>query len=146
METLILKDTCTPRFIVALFTIVKTWKQPKCPSTDEEIKMLYIYTMDYYSGIQFSSVQLFSHVWLFVTPWIAALRASLSISNSRSLPKLMSIDLVMPSNHLILCHPFLLLPSIPASGSFQMSLFFASGGPNIAVSASASVLPVTDFL
>ena len=59
-----------------------------------------------------SSVQLFSHVWLFATPWTAAHQASLSITNSQSLPKLMSIDSVLPSNHLILCRPFLLLPSI----------------------------------
>ena len=58
-----------------------------------------------------------------------------------SLPKLMSIESVMPSNHLILCHPLLLL-SIPASGSFQMSQLFASGGQRIGVSALASVLPV----
>ena len=59
----------------------------------------------------FSSVQLLSHVRLFATPWIAARQASLSITNFRSLLKLMSIELVIPSNHLILCHP-LLLPSI----------------------------------
>ena len=59
-----------------------------------------------------SSVQLLSHVRLFATPWTAALQASLSITNSQSLPKLMSIELVMPSNHLILCHPLLLLPSV----------------------------------
>ena len=57
------------------------------------------------------SVQLFSHVQLFVTPWTAARQASLSITNSWSLPKLMSISSVMPSNHLILCRPLLLLPS-----------------------------------
>ena len=51
-KTIIKKDTCTPMFIAALFTIAKTWKQPKCPSTDEWInKMLYIYTMEYYSAI-----------------------------------------------------------------------------------------------
>ena len=60
----------------------------------------------------FSSVQSLSHVRLFVIPWIAAHQASLSITNSRSLPKLMSIESVMPSNHLILCRPLLLLPSI----------------------------------
>ena len=60
----------------------------------------------------FQSVQLLSHVPFFATPWIAACKASLSITNSQSLPKLMSIELVMPSNHLILCHPLLLLPSI----------------------------------
>ena len=64
------------------------------------------------------------------------------ITNSRSLLKLVSIESVMPSNHLILCRP-LLLPSIfPASGSFPMSQFFASGGQSIGVSASASILPV----
>ena len=61
----------------------------------------------------FSSVQLLSRVWLFVTPWIAARQASLSITNFRSSPKLMSIELVMPSSHLILCHPLLLLSPIP---------------------------------
>ena len=62
--------------------------------------------------IQFSSVQSLSRVWLFATPWIAAHKASLSITNSRSLPKPMSIESVMPSSHLILCCPLLLLPSI----------------------------------
>ena len=57
------------------------------------------------------SVQLLSHVWLFATPWTVALQASLSLTNSQSLLKLMSIESVMPSNHLILCCPFLLLPS-----------------------------------
>ena len=60
----------------------------------------------------FSSVQSLSHVWLFVTPWIAACQASLSITNSQSSPKPMSIESMMPSNHLILCRPLLLLPSI----------------------------------
>ena len=61
-------------------------------------------------GHQF--VQSLSHVWLFVTPWTAARQASLSITNSRNLLKLMSIESVTPSNYLILCHPFLLPPSI----------------------------------
>ena len=61
---------------------------------------------------QFSSVQLLSHVRLFVTPWTATCQASPSITNSQSSLKLMSIELVMPSNHLILCCPLLLLPSI----------------------------------
>ena len=64
------------------------------------------------SSEQFFVVQSLCCVWLFVTPWTAACQASLSISNSQSLLKLMSIELVMPSNHLILCHPLLLLPSI----------------------------------
>ena len=61
---------------------------------------------------QFSSIQSLSHIWFFATPWAAACQASLSITNSQSLLKLMSIESVMPSNHLILCHPLLLLPSI----------------------------------
>ena len=89
---------------------------------------------------QFISVQSISCVQLFATPWTVARQASLSITNSRNLLRFMSIELVMPSNHLILCHPLLLLPSIfPASGSFQMSQFFQSGGQSIG--ASASVLP-----
>ena len=92
----------------------------------------------------FSSVQLLSHVWLSATPWTAAHQVSLSITNSWSLLKLMSIESVMPSYHLMLCRPLLLLlQSFPASGSFQMSQFFASGGQSIRISASASVLPVT---
>ena len=65
--------------------------------------------------IQFCSVQLLSHVRLFVTPWIAACQASLSITNSRNSLRLTSIESVMPSSHLILCHPLLLLPPIPPS-------------------------------
>ena len=65
-----------------------------------------------FSSVQFSSVQLLSHVQLFVTPWTLACQASLSITNFQSLHKLMSIESVMPSNHLILCHILLLPPSI----------------------------------
>ena len=75
------------------------------------------------SLIQFSSVQLLSLVQLFGTPWVAAHQASLSITNSQSLLKLMSIESVMPSNHLFLCSPLLLLP---VSGSFPMSGLFIS--------------------
>ena len=66
----------------------------------------------YRFSAQFTSVQSLSRVQLFATPWTAAHQASLSITNSRSSPKPMSIESVMPSNHLILCHPLLLLPSI----------------------------------
>ena len=86
-------------------------------------------------------VQLLSCVWLFAIPWTAACQASLSITNSRSLLKLMSIESVMPSNHLILCHPFLLLPSIfPSIRIFSNELVLCIRWPNIGVSASASVL------
>ena len=68
-----------------------------------------------YATIQFSSVQSLRCVWLFATPWTAARQASLSITNSQSPPKPMSIKLVMPSSHLILCHPLLLLsPILPS--------------------------------
>ena len=87
------------------------------------------------------SVQSLSHVRLLVTPWTAACQAYLSITNSQSLLKLMSTESVMPSNHLILCRPLSsCLQSFPASGSFPVSQFFASGGQSIEVSASTSVL------
>ena len=76
-------------------------------------------------SVQFSSVQSFSRVWLFVTPWIAARQAFLSITNPWSPPKPMSIESVIPSNHLILYRPLLLLPSI---------------FPNIRVFSNASAL------
>ena len=92
---------------------------------------------------RFSSVQLLSHVQLFATPWTTAHQASLSITNSWSLLKLMS-----PSSwwhHPAISSsviPFSCLQSFPASGYFQMSLFFASGGQSIGVSVSVSVLPM----
>ena len=97
----------------------------------------------HHQQFQFSSVQLLSHVWLFATPWTAAHQAYLSITNSWSLLKLISIESVMPSNHLILCCPLLLLPSIfPSIRVFQMSQLFAWGSQSIGVSASTSVLPM----
>ena len=93
------------------------------------------------SSVQFISFQPLSYVRLFVTPWTAAFQAFLFITNSRSSLRLMSIESVMPSNHLILRHPLLLLPSIfPTSGSFLMSQFFASVGQSIGASVSASVI------
>ena len=89
-----------------------------------------------------SSVHLLSSVQLFATPWIAACKASLSITNSQSLLKLMSIEPVMSSNYLTQCCP-LLLPSIfPASGSLPMSNFLALNGQSTGLSTSASVLPM----
>ena len=110
-------------------------------------KFLYSYKIRpklvYGQSVQFSSVQLLSHVWLFATPWTAAPQASLPITNSQSLLKLMSIESMM--------HPIISLsvipfsscpPSFPASGSFPMSQLFAWGGQSIGVSTSASVLPM----
>ena len=91
----------------------------------------------------FSSIQLFSRVQLFGNPWTAACQASLFITNSRTLLKLMSIESVMPFNHLILCIPFSSYPqSFPAFGSLQMGQFFSSRGHSNGVSASTSVLPI----
>ena len=88
-------------------------------------------------------VQLLSPVWLFATPWTVAHQASLSFTISQSLLKLMSIESVIPSNHITLCHPLLLLSqSFPASGYFLVSWLFTSGGQSIGVSALASVLPM----
>ena len=88
------------------------------------------------------SIQLLSHIWLIVTPWTTACQASLSFTISQSLLKLMSIESVMPSSHLILYCPLLLLPSIFLSiRVFSNSQLFASGGQSIGVSASTSVLP-----
>ena len=93
-------------------------------------------------SVQFSSVQLLSHVRLFATPWIAAAQASLSITNSRSSPRLTSIESVMPSSHLILRLPFSSCSQyLPASESFPMSQRFTWGSQSTGVSASASLLP-----
>ena len=78
-------------------------------------KLVYHFFEDNYLDTKFNSVQSLSHVWLFVIPWIIANQASLSITNSQSLPKHMSIESVIPSSHLILCRPLLLLPTIPPS-------------------------------
>ena len=94
---------------VSLKSLDKAWKS-KCILNilkEEQVKNNNYKWLD-----QFSSVQSFSHVWLFATPWTAVRQASLSITNSWSLLKLMCIELVMPSNHLILFCPLLLLPSI----------------------------------
>ena len=95
------------------------------------------------SSVQFSSVQLLSHVWLSATPWTAACQASLYITNSWSLLKLMSIESVMPSSRLILCHPLCLLPSIfPSIRIFSNESVIHIRWPNTVASASTSVLPM----
>ena len=87
-------------------------------------------------------IQSLSHVQLFAAPWTAARQASLFFTISPSLLKLMSIESVMSSNHLILCHPLLLLPSIFPSIRVLMSRLFISDGQSIGASASASILPM----
>ena len=100
----------------------------------EELKRLFM---------NVSSVQSHSNVWLFGTPWTIPLEASLSITNSQSLPKLISIKLVMPSNHLILCHPLLLLLSMFLNIKvFQISQLFASGSQSIGSFSYKSVIPM----
>ena len=87
-----------------------------------------------------------SRVRLFVTPWTTTCQASLSLTISWSLPKFMSTESVMPSNHLNLCLLLLLLPSIfPASGSSPMSQLFTSGGQSIGVSASVLPMSIQDW-
>ena len=115
------------------------FKPPLCG--EELLEVIYVVWKIF---SQFSSVQLLSCVRLFATPWTVACQASMSVTNSPSLLKLMSIESVMPSNHLILCHPFFLSPAIFSSirvfsndSALHHSLA-TSGG----VSASASVLPV----
>ena len=88
-------------------------------------------------------VQSRSHIQLFATSWTAAGQTSLSFTISRSFLKPMSIELVMPSNHPVLCHPLLPLPSIfPSISVFSNELALCSGGLSIGASASASVLPM----
>ena len=95
--------------------------------------------------VQFSSVQLLSRVLLSVTPWTAAPQASLSITNSQSLLKLMSIELVMPSNHLILCHLLLLPPSIfPSIRVFSNESILRIRGPKY-WSFSFSISPSNEY-
>ena len=94
--------------------------------------------------IQFSPVQSLSRVWLFATPWIAACQASLSITNSQSSLRLVAIKSVVPSSHLILGHPLLLLPPIPPSIKVfsPVNQLFTWGGQSTAGSASVWVLPM----
>ena len=95
---------------------------------------------------QFTSVQSLSNVQFFATPWTATHQASLSITNSRSLFTLMSIESVMPSNHFVLCRPLLLMPSIFSSiRVFSKESVLRIGGQSIGVSASASVPPMISF-
>ena len=138
--------SCSPQHY---FQQPRLWKQPKRLSIDEWIKknVMCVYTymhIDTHTHIHrvytyIQSVQLLSCVQLFAFPWAAVCQGLLSITNSKSLFKLMSIKLVMPSIHLILCFPLNLLLSIfPSIRVFLMNQFFSSGGQTIGVSASAS--------
>ena len=139
-ETRIERDTCTQIFITALFTIARTWKQPRCPLADEWWEPRYIYTMEYFSRVQFSH---------------------LVMSNSLRPHELQHARPPCPSptpgvypNSCPLsqwCHPTIsssvvpfssCLQSFPTSGSFQKIQLFISGGQNTEVSASTSVLPM----
>ena len=96
---------------------------------------------------EFNSVQLISHVWVFVIPWTATFQAFLSFTNFWSLLKLMSIELLIQPLVISSVVPFSsLLQSFPASGSFPMSQFFTSDGQSIGVSAAASVFPMNSGL
>ena len=96
-----------------------------------------------YCSSQFSSVQWLSHIWLFETPWTTALQESPSITNYQSVLKLKSIEFVMPSNHLILSHPLLLLPSIfPSIRVFSNESVLHIRWPNLGVSNTVSVFPM----
>ena len=115
-------------FLNSLLTSVSLW-----------LKLMFNITLDIFVAV----VQSLSHVGLFVTPLTAAHHASLSFTISQSLLRFMSIESVMPSNHLILCHPLLLLPKIfPSIRVFSNESALRIRCQNIGVSASASVLPM----
>ena len=96
----------------------------------------------FFEGFVAVAIQSLSHIWVFVTPWAAAHKASLFPTISQSLFKFMSIELVMPSNYFVLCHSSFCLQYLLTSGSFPMSRPFALGGQSIGASASASVFPM----
>ena len=120
------------------------WYVWNCPFLCGTFSTLRIHLLNV-SNVLLSSVQFspLSRVQFFVTPWTAARQASLSIAHSWSLPKLTFIESVIPSNHLILCHPLLLLPSIfPIIKVFSNELVLRIRWQSIGVSVSASVLPM----
>ena len=114
LNNLLCAKCCT-----SVATQIYFWQKKGCKYIiilKSNLNTVRIYKSDKFTTpISFSSVQSLSCVWLFATPWIAAPQASLSITNSQSSPKLMSIESVMLSSHLILCRPLLLLPPIPPS-------------------------------
>ena len=127
----------TPKLLCMAWMIQNKWAVLKYPTSIMSCAL-----KNKNSSFQFSSVTQ-SGLTLCDPVETATHQASLSLTNSQSLLKLRSIELVMPFNHLILCRPLLFLPSIfPASGSFQMSQLFKSGGQRTGFSASTSVLPM----
>jgi len=125
------------------------------PTLNKSVSAIFPAAFAHFVSIgQFSSVQSLSHIWLFVTPWTAAHQASLSITNSWSLLKLMSIKSEMPSNHLILCRPLLLLLSIfPSIMVFYNKLVLRIRWPKVAKVLELQLqhqsfqwTPRTDFL
>ena len=138
-QTTNLENGCTGRSLIAktMQGIFKTFLLPWA-------HLILIMSSNRWDDMCFPySVQSLSHVWLFATPWTAARQAALSITNSQSLLKLMSIESVMPSTISSSVVPFSsCLQSFPVSRSFQMSQFFALGGQSIGISALASVLPM----
>ena len=97
-------------------------------------------------SVQFNSVQSASHVQLFATPWTAARQVSLSITNYEHLPKLMAIELLMPPNHLILCRPLLLQPSIfPSIRVFSNESALHIRGPKYRVSFRFNISPSSEY-
>ena len=118
-----------------MLTFKNVWDQDKSTTKIYPISLSYIYKYTY--------IEPFSQVQLLLTPQTVIQHASFSITNSRSLFKLMSIESVMPSKYLILCRTFAsCLQHFPESGSFPVSQFFTSGGQSTGASASASVLPM----
>ena len=137
-------------WIAAVHVVTNSWSLVADPWLDSSISMLFPDTVSdissspssSFQSFEISSVQSLSRVQLFATPWIAARRASLAITNSRSSLKLMPIKSVMPSTHLILCHPLFLLSPIPPSIKvFPLSQLSAWGSQSTGVSALASFLP-----
>ena len=131
------------RSLVILSNLSFTWEHSQEAHRKEKQLLKYsgLKSVPAWLLLNVSSVQLLSCVRLCVILWTAARQASLSFTNSWSLLKLMSIELMMPSNHLILCHPLLLLPSIfPSIRGFSKESVLPSDGQSFEVSASASVL------
>ena len=124
--------------LVFSYSVQQQWTVSRL-DCDMWLKMNFIWQLAMISSVvglrkklhQFSSVQSLSRLQLFATPWIAACQASLSITNSQSLLKLMPIKLVMPSSHLILSLPLLLLPAIPPSWSFSFSISPSNEHPGL---------------